>query len=134
MSQENVQLIRRAFDAFSRGDTEGVLAVCAEDIVITQAPEVPLGAPQQSGHAGVLEAFALWPEQWDDFRINLERVVTDPGDHVVVTARHSGRGKQSGVEVEANFTYVFGILDGKVTEWRIYVTDGDALASLAEGG
>ena len=102
--------------------------------MITQAPEVPIGAPQQNGHAGVLEAFALWPEQWDDFRIELERVVADPGDHVVVTTRQSGRGKQSGVEVEGNFTYVFAIREGKVAEWRIYVTDADALASIAEGG
>jgi uncharacterized protein len=134
MSEENVELIRQAFEAFSRGDTDGVLTVCAQDIVITQAPEVPLGAPQQSGQAGVLEAFALWPEQWDDFRINLERVVTHPGDHVVVTTRHSGRGKQSGVEVEAQFTYVFAVRDGKVTDWRVFVTDADALAWLAEGG
>lgn len=134
MSEENVELIRRAFDAFGRGDTDGVLAVCAEDIVITQAPEVPIGAPQQTGHAGVLEAFALWPEQWDDFRIELERVVADPGYHVVVTTRQSGRGKQSGVEVDGNFTYVFAVRDGKIAEWRIYVTDADALAWLAEGG
>ena len=133
MSQENIAIIRQAFEAFSRGDTGGVLAVCAEDIVITQAPEVPIGAPEQNGHAGVLEAFALWPEQWDDFRIEMERVVADPGDHVVVTTRQSGRGKQSGVEVAANFTYVFEVRDGKVAEWRIYVTDADALASLAEG-
>jgi ketosteroid isomerase-like protein len=63
----------------------------------------------------------------------MERVVADPGDHVVVTTRHGGRGKQSGVDVEANFTYVFAIRDGKVAEWRIYVTDADALAWLAEG-
>ena len=36
-------------------------------------------------------------------------MVADPGDHVVVTTRQSGRGKQSGVEVEGNFTYVFAI-------------------------
>lgn len=61
MSQENVDMVRRAFDAFTRGDPEAVLRMCAEDIVITQAPEVPGISPQQFGHSGVLEAFAIWP-------------------------------------------------------------------------
>ena len=95
MSQENVEIVRDAFDAFTRGDTEGVLRRCDENIVITQPPELPGSSPQQHGHSGVLEAFAIWPEQWDNYRIEIVRIVADPGDHVVVTARTGGRGKQS---------------------------------------
>jgi ketosteroid isomerase-like protein len=36
MSQENVEIVRNAFDAFTRGDTDGVLQLCHEDISITQ--------------------------------------------------------------------------------------------------
>src|SRR5215212_7661492 len=71
MSQENVEIIRNAFDAFSRGDIEAVLAVCDENIVVRQPRELPGVAPEQHGHAGVLEAFAIWPEQWDDYYIEI---------------------------------------------------------------
>jgi len=130
VSQENVELIRRAFDAYTAGDIEAVLALCAEDIVITQAPEVPVGEPQQHGHEGVLEAFALWPEQWDDFRIEIQRVVADPDDYVVVSTLQSGRGKQSGVEVVGEFIFVYAFRDGLISEWRIFVDEDQALASL----
>jgi ketosteroid isomerase-like protein len=132
MSEENVAIVRRAFDAYTEGDIDGVLRVCAEDIVIAQAQELPGVPPVQHGHDGVLEAFGIWPEQWDDFKIEIERVVADPGDYVVVATRQSGRGKQSGVEVEADFTFVFTIRHGKITEWRIFVDEGQALAGLEQ--
>jgi uncharacterized protein len=130
MSEENVALVRRAFDAYVAGDIDEVLRVCAEDIVVTQAPEVPGVPPQQRGHAGVLEAFGLWPEQWDDFRIEIERVAAHPGDHVVVVTRQSGRGKTSGVEVRGEFTFAFTVRDGKIVEWRIFVDESQALAGI----
>jgi ketosteroid isomerase-like protein len=136
MSQENVEVVRDAFDAFTRGDVEGVLQRCDEDIVITQPRELPvLGAsPQQRGHSGVLEAFAIWPEQWDDFRIEIARIVADPGDYVVVATRQRGRGKQSGVEVEIEMTFVFTVRDKRVVEWQMFMREDQALeaAGLSE--
>ena len=123
-------IIRRAFDAYTAGDIETVLSLCDQDIVITQAPEVPGVPPQQRGHDGVIEAFGLWPEQWDDFRVELLRVVADPGDHVVVTTRQSGRGKQSGVEVVGDFTFAFTVREGRITEWQIFVHEDQAVAAL----
>jgi ketosteroid isomerase-like protein len=134
MSEQNVQVVRRAFDAYTRGDIDAVLRLCAHDIVITQAPEVPGVPPRLTGHDGVLEAFGLWPEQWDDYRVRIERVVADPGEYVVVATRQSGRGKQSGVEVEAGFTFLFAVRDGKIAEWRIFVRESQALAAAGLGG
>jgi ketosteroid isomerase-like protein len=134
MSEQNVEVIRQAFDAYTRGDIDTVLALCAEDIVITQAPEVPGVPPQQRGHEGVLEAFGLWPEQWDDYRAEIKRIVADPGDYVVVATHQSGRGKQSGVEVEAEFVFTFAVRDGKIAEWRIFIDEEQALAAAATEG
>lgn len=130
MSEENVAIVRRAFDAYSAGDIDTVLELCAEDIVVTQAAEVPGVPPLQHGHDGVLEAFGIWPEQWDDFEIEIQGIVADPGDYVVVATRQSGRGKQSGVEVQMDFTFAFTIARGKIAEWRIFVHESQALAAV----
>jgi ketosteroid isomerase-like protein len=134
MSQENVEVVRAAFDAYLRGDIDALLGRCDENIIITQAPEVPGISPQQHGHAGVLEAFAIWPEQWDDFQVEVERVIAHPGDYVVVATRQQGRGKQSGVEVTMGFTFVFVVRGAKIAEWRIFVHQDQALeaAGLSE--
>jgi ketosteroid isomerase-like protein len=129
MSQENVEVVQAAFRAFQRGDTEGVLRLCDENIEITQPTELP-GAPRhQHGHAGVLEAFAIWPEQWEDYRIDILRVA-DTGDHVLVTALQHGRGKDSGVEVKSRISFVFSVRGGKIAEWRLFFREDDALEAV----
>ena len=134
MSQENVEIVRTAFAAFDRGDIDAVLRLCAEDIVITQPPELPDASPEQRGHRGVLEAFAIWPEQWEDYRIEILRIAPAPADRVIVTTRTRGRGRQSGVEVDMEFSFVFTIRDARIREMRIYVREDDALeaAGLSE--
>jgi ketosteroid isomerase-like protein len=126
MSQENVEIVRNAFDAFTRGDTEGVLRLCDEGISITQPKELPGVSRQQRGHSGVLEAFSIWPEQWDDYYIEILRTA-DLGDYVVVTARTGGRGKQSGVEVKMELAFVFTVRDEKIVEMQIFIHEDQAL-------
>ncbi len=135
MSQENVEIVRAAFGAFERGDMEGVLRLCDENVEITQAAELLDVSRHQHGHAGVLEAFALWPDQWDDFRVEILRIA-DVGGRVLVTAMNHGRGKGSGVQVELRFSFLFSLRGGKIVEWRIFVREDEALeaAGLAETG
>jgi uncharacterized protein len=132
----NVELVVQAFDAYARDDMDAILALCAEDILITQAPEIIATGvpPEQHGHDGVLEAFGIWPNQWDDFEIEIQRIVADPGDYVVVSTLQRGRGKQSGVEVEAEFHFTFAVHDGKVAEWHIFVDEAEALAATRPSG
>jgi len=134
MSEENVEIVRNAFAAFEQGDIEGVLRLCDEDIVITQPPDLPGVSPEQRGHRGVLDALAIWPEQWDEYRIELLRVDPAPGGKVFVAQRSSGRGKQSGIEVDMDFSFVFTIREGKISEWRLFMHEEQAVeaAGLSE--
>ena len=90
--------------------------------------------PEQHGRDGVLEALDLWPNQWDDFQIEIERIVADPGDHVVVATLQRGRGRQSGVEVEAEFFFTFAVRDARIAEWRIFADEGQAVAATRSRG
>ena len=126
MSRENVEVVRSAFAAFERGDMEALLRLIDEDVVITQA-DVPGLPAQQHGHRGVLETLAVWPEQWEDFRVEILRIAAAPAGKVIATVRDRGRGKQSGIEVGMEFSHVFTIRDAKITEWQLFVQEGEAL-------
>jgi uncharacterized protein len=128
MSHENIELVRAGFEAFARGDIESVLRLCDEDILVMQPLEMPGAAPLLRGHAGVLEAFAEWPEQWDEYRIEILRAV-DTGDHVV-TVHQTGRGKSTGIPVEIQNAMVFAIRQGKLAEWRIFMQEDEALDAV----
>ena len=129
MSQENVALVLAAFRFFEAGDVDGVLSLADEDVVVTQSTELPGVSPRQYGHQGVLEAFGFWPEQWDDFRIDVLRT-RDLGDLVLIETMQRGRGKGSGVEVEMPFSFVFTVRRGKITEWQIFTRAGEALKAV----
>jgi ketosteroid isomerase-like protein len=129
MSEDNVQVVRAAFQAFEDDDMEAVLRLCDENIEITQAPELLGVSPKQHGHRGVLEAFAIWPDLWDDYRVEIVRLV-ETGDQVVVTTINSGRGKDSGVPVEMPFTFVFSVHGGKIAEWRFFMREEQALQAV----
>jgi ketosteroid isomerase-like protein len=134
MSQENVELVRAVFEAFERGDVEGILRHCDENVEITQDAELfdLLGASQRMhGHEGVLKAFAIWPEQWNDFSIEA-LTVTDVGTYVMVETVNRGRGKDSGVDVEMPFTFLFSVHGEAITEWRIFMRHEDALRAVGQ--
>src|SRR4051794_3210445 len=132
MSQENVEIVRAAFDAFSRGNMETFLGLMDPEILVMQPPEVPDGTTRH-GHAGVMEAIAAWPEQWDDFQIEIAQII-DAGNRVAVKTHQRARGKGSGVAVEDDIWFVAGFRNGKVAEWRMFGAKSQALeaAGLSE--
>ncbi len=127
MSQKNVEIVRAAFDAWSRGDIDSILQLVDPEIVVMQPPEVP-DAMTRHGRAGVMDAIGAWPGQWDDYRIEIVQIV-EAGDHVAVRAHQRGRGKGSGVEVEGETWFVFGFRNGKVMEWRMFGNEQEARAA-----
>jgi ketosteroid isomerase-like protein len=54
----------------------------------------------------------------------------DLGEHVVVTTDQSGRSKDTGIEVTAEFSFLFTLSDGKITEWRIFLRESEALEAV----
>jgi ketosteroid isomerase-like protein len=128
MSQKNVKIVRAVFDAYFRGDMESVLRLVDPEIVVMQRSEMP-DAMTRHGHAGVVEAIAVWPDQWDDYQLEIVQIV-DAGDHVVVRTHQRGRGKGSGVNVEDEIWFVFGFRNGKVAEWRMFGAEREALEAV----
>jgi ketosteroid isomerase-like protein len=132
VSAQNVELVKAAFDAWSRGDIDSMLRLVDPEIVVVQPSEVP-DAMTRHGPTGVMDAIAAWPEQWDDYKIEIVQIV-EADDHVVTRTHQRGRGKGSGVEVAADIWFVFRFRNGKVTEWRMFADERDALeaAGLSE--
>jgi uncharacterized protein len=112
MPEDNVTVMRGAFEAFNRGDVPQVLAILDQDVV-WHNPEAPYPPPAgggtQLGVDNVVAAiFGPVPETWDAFQAVTERFL-DAGDHVVVTGRFTGRANAGGGQLDAPFAMVFEI-------------------------
>ncbi len=113
MSQENVETVRRWFEAFSNQDFDAAIALVHRDVVF-----VPPG--DQAPYTGA-ESFRRWMEP-DVF---LDQVAT-PLETVAVTDRTifarqrvTGQGRASGIDLD-------------ITTWSVWTFDDDGLITRIE--
>src|SRR6266566_1531352 len=98
MSAENVEIVRRAFEAFNRDGPEASLAEFAPDVEWHDLPDQP-DAEVHHGHAGFLAAMEQFLGGFEDYTTHLDEII-DHGERVVVCVRLIGRGRTSGARFE----------------------------------
>jgi ketosteroid isomerase-like protein len=134
MSEENVEAIQNAFQAFDRGDPEGFFDALADDIEWRVRPDLP-DAETYRGHDGVVKLLARFNDVVDDIWIKPEEFIPAGEDRVVVPIRWGGRGKGSGIDFEERReTWNFTIRGGKIAHIEEFATREQALkaAGLSE--
>ena len=129
MSEENVELTRRAIEAYNARDAEAFIAICDPNIELHSVFAAVGGAVYQ-GHDGMRKFFRDFEEVWgDEIRIEPEAYF-DLGDHTLVFDVAHGRGKQSGAEVAMPSSIVARWRDGLAVYVKGYAHREDALKDL----
>jgi ketosteroid isomerase-like protein len=116
MSQENVELVRRLYDAVASRDAATVLALYDPEVEwdFTRHPFGDLiGGTIYRGHDGLRTFFSDMTEVWGSVEWAIEDVI-DAGEHVVLVANQRVRGRTSGAQVEGSAVGVWTIRMGKV--------------------
>jgi uncharacterized protein len=129
MSLENVELVRRGFEAFNSGDIDRILAFTGADFEIEVPPGLSAEPDTYRGHDGVRRYFHTFDEAMDEVRFQADRS-WDAGESVVVDARVSARGKQTAIPVEQRAAQVWTIRAGRVIRIRAYASLSEALESV----
>jgi ketosteroid isomerase-like protein len=132
VSQENVEIIRRASEAFDRGDLEEWGAFFDDGVKLYPRPEEPGVEPFYEGMAGIGTYLGNWYSGWKEYTAEPVDFI-DAGDYVVVDVREVGIAKGSGIRVEDNFAHAFRVASGKVVEWRMFGPVEEALAAIGPG-
>src|SRR3954465_12309525 len=99
MSRENVEIARRANEAFNRGRLERALGCFAPDAEMRDLANAPDQAGVVKGTDAIRDAWSLWTAAFDEFRADVAEW-TDMGDFVIAAAHWQGRGTGSGVSIE----------------------------------
>jgi hypothetical protein len=132
VSEENVEIIRRAYQRWNRRDSGWATVVAPEFEYVASAAFVGLGG----GHRG-LEGFTRMLEQfWGEFdEAHAEpQEFIEAGDSVLAVITFRGSGKQSGVEVNMEVFQLWTLRDGKVVRGQGFSDRDEALeaAGLSE--
>jgi len=137
VSHENVEIVRKVYEAVEHRDSETVLALYDHDVELdgSRLPESGLGGLKHPvrGHEGLRRLHREWNQEWLEPEDRCEELI-DAGEQVVSVVTRRGRGRTSGVEVETRRAGVWTIREGKVvrTVWFPSVEEALKAVGLAE--
>lgn len=126
MSQENVELVRRALEAFPRGDVEEMLSYLDPQLEWHSAIVGGAEGNVYLGHDGFrrwfadsFESFEELRNEWSEFR--------DLGDRVLAFGHVKARGRESGVEIDSPMGWVFTVRRGRLLKAEGFLSKAEAL-------
>jgi SnoaL-like protein len=117
MSQENVEVLRRAAEVANAGEVEKMEAV-AEEMYHSDAEARDLqpgpGMPDvMKGRAAIVAVWKQWLEVLDDWRIEWHEVI-DADPWVVSDVHWYAKGKGSDITIDWRVTEAHHFRDGKI--------------------
>jgi ketosteroid isomerase-like protein len=132
MSQENVELVRNALEAWNRQDDIAALRFFSPDAVLDASGRV-LNPDVYAGVEGFMRFRQDIAEAWDRFELEIEDIF-ESESLLVVFVRSTGRGRTSGVEVDFRSAWLVTVADQRITSLRLYRDRKEALeaAGLSE--
>jgi ketosteroid isomerase-like protein len=130
MSEENVELVRRAWEAWQRGDIDAQFEFWDRDIVwdLTHFREWPEST--YDGHEGVRRFLSEWLEVWDEYEVGLDETLATPDGRVMSLAWQRGKGRESGLVMEMEWAQIYTFQGHKITRIDNY-DDRDAALKAA---
>jgi uncharacterized protein len=133
MSEDNVEIVRRAYEAFNRGDLDGMVADFAPEFEYVASGAVPGTRGVHPGTEGFRQYTEGFWGEFDDAHIEVHEL-TEARDQVLASVTFRGRGKQSGVEASWDIWQLWTLRDGKNVRGEGFPSRDEALkaAGLSE--
>jgi len=119
MSKENVDVVRRIYEAWDRQES-------ARDFIAADLEYVNPSYAVEPGTRHGRKSLAVVRGTYEDFEVKVERII-DAGDETVVLAQFTGSGSVSGVPVEGEHGYVWTVRDGLAVRFQWFQSHREAL-------
>jgi ketosteroid isomerase-like protein len=138
MSEENVEIVRRAIEAWGRRDThtslDPLMSSLDPDIEWVPVQDDPEYSVRR-GHDDVRAWLTSWAEAFPDLRWELDRILDAGNDLVVAFVRLAGRSDATGIDLESpSYAVLFTLRGEKIARIHEYLDSQEALeaAGLSE--
>jgi ketosteroid isomerase-like protein len=133
MSQQNVEVVQKLFEAITRGDIEGALRYVRPDGEWVN-PDYAMESGTRRGVSGVRTALTALRDSFTELRFDISEMV-DIEDRVLVTGTFSGVGRTSDAAFgPQTFGSVVTLAGGQIRRYQWYLDAEEAreAAGLSE--
>jgi ketosteroid isomerase-like protein len=125
MSQENVEIMRSALEAFNRRDGESFDAFLSTDAEIVPV-RVALEGTVYRGPNAATQYCAAVEGSWENLRWQVEEI-RDGDGWVLALGRIRGQGRDSGAAIDSRAGWVAHFREGLITRFQTYANRTEAL-------
>jgi uncharacterized protein len=134
MSKENVEIVRRLWQAFADGGMDALMEYFDPEINWRAMEGAPDDVGEMNGRDAVRSYMQDWLDTFEDITSVPMELLDGGDDHVVATIHVTGRARLSGIETELRYAIVYTLRDGKIVRGREYADRQQAVeaAGLAE--
>jgi ketosteroid isomerase-like protein len=127
MSQENVEIVRRMFEAYLTGDAEAALAAIDPEIEWDlSAYPLPDWPETGRGREGYMLNLTGYLQGWRDYQTELRELI-DAGDDVVVALHETVALRDSGAILDRDIYQVWTVHNAAIARFRVFKTREQAL-------
>ena len=125
MSQENVELMSRAMDAFNRGDGKAFDRLLTSDAEVVPVRAALEGTTYRGPDAGTQYCTAV-DQTWANLGWEVEEI-RDGGEQILALGHIRGEGRDSGVAIDARAGWLAHFSEGRITRFQTFANRDDAL-------
>ena len=128
---DDVEVVRRVLDAFTRADVDAVLEASSEDFEFDFSNS---RGPLSGVYRGVDEArtfFESFLEPWAALDVETEEFIELGRDRYLTVSEIRTRGQGSGAEVNARGALVWTVRGGEVAALKLYQSKEEALEAVS---
>jgi ketosteroid isomerase-like protein len=131
MSQENVELVRGAFENFLAGEREWGAELLDPEVEwdASDMTLLDIGGRVYHGPDGAQEFWRDWLAAWET--VQFEYRLVDAGHRVLALIDQRMRGRSTGIEVPfGEYAHVYTFRDGLIVHWKLYRSQSEALEAV----
>ena len=126
MSEQNVEIVRRAYAALAQHGVEGVSAFADPEFEMTTPPSLASEPDTYRGYEGVRRWFGSFGDAMEEVYLEGEEFIP-VGDKVLVQTMLHARGRTTGIETEQRAFLVWTLRDGLLTRVQTFVEREEAV-------
>ncbi|MEI9813292.1 MAG: nuclear transport factor 2 family protein [Acidobacteriota bacterium] len=127
MSESNIELVKRAYGAYAKGDFGTAFSLFDHEIEIIQTPDLPWGGK----HIGFQGAKAFFSKiaEYIDAQPHPETYIP-AGDDIAVVGRLQGKTRKTNRPIDIAIVHIWTIREGKFTRFQAFIDTPAMLAAL----
>jgi len=130
MSQENVEVVERGYQAFERRDVPAMVELLSEDFELDISGHPVPDLPDHGvGAEHFVDFMATYLAGFDDYALQIMRLL-EAGDEIVALLHDSAHIHSSESIVERDLAHVWTVRAGKLRRLRAYNAHAHALEAV----